>query len=127
MTDRPDAGRPADSFDFQFIRYEKSGYRATITFNRPEVLNCVNGLMLREISAALRDAGYDDPVALGVVTGAGERAFCTGADLKEQQEFLARPRDYYKWMGDFIECHDQLRNLGNLSLVLVHVFLDGDA
>ena len=125
MTERPYAGRPADSFDFQFIRYEKAGYRATITFNRPEVLNCVNGPMLREISAALRDAGYDDAVALVVVTGSGERAFCTGADLKEQQDFLARPRDYYKWMADFIECHDRLRNLGKLSLARLNGIVVG--
>ena len=46
----------------------------TITFNRPEVLNCVNGPMLREISTALRDAGDDDSVAVLVLTGAGERA-----------------------------------------------------
>jgi enoyl-CoA hydratase/carnithine racemase len=116
MSDNSYAGRPVESFDFHFIRYEKADYRATITFNRPEVLNCVNGPMLREISAALRDVSYDDAVAVLVLTGAGERAFCTGADLKEQQQFLARPRDYYKWMADFIECHDRLRNLGKPSV-----------
>jgi 1,4-dihydroxy-2-naphthoyl-CoA synthase len=50
MSERLYAGRPAGDFDFQYIRYEKAGYRATITFNRPEVYNCVNGLMLREIN-----------------------------------------------------------------------------
>jgi enoyl-CoA hydratase/carnithine racemase len=119
------AGRPAEDFDFRFIRYEKANYRATITFNRPEVLNCVNGPMLREISAAVRDAGYDDGVALLVLTGAGERAFCTGADLKEQQAFLARPRDYYKWMADFIECHDRLRNLGKPSIARLNGMVVG--
>ena len=110
------AGRPASEFDFQYIRYDKSGYRATITFNRPEVYNCVNGPMLREIGEALRDVSYDDAIAVLVLTGAGDKAFCTGADLKEQQAFLERPRDYYKWMADFIECHDRLRNLGKPSI-----------
>ncbi len=112
MTTRFYTGRPPSSFDFQNLRYEKTGYRATITFNRPEVLNCVNGPLLRELIDALRDVLYDDAVAVLVLTGAGERAFCTGADLKEQQQFLERPRDYSKWMADFIECHDRLRNLG---------------
>jgi enoyl-CoA hydratase/carnithine racemase len=125
MTERPYSGQPADSFHFQHILYEKSGYRATLTFNRPEVYNCVNGPMLREISVALRDVSYDDAVALLVLTGAGERAFCTGADLREQQEFLARPRDYYKWMADFIECHDRLRNLGKPTLARLNGIVVG--
>ncbi|MCC6189205.1 MAG: enoyl-CoA hydratase/isomerase family protein [Anaerolineales bacterium] len=125
MSDRLYAGQPAESFGFQHIRYEKSGYRATLTFNRPEVHNCVNGPMLREISLALRDAGYDDAIAVLVLTGAGERAFCTGADLKEQQAFLARPRDYHKWMADFIECHDRLRNLGKPTLARLNGIVVG--
>jgi enoyl-CoA hydratase/carnithine racemase len=125
MTDRPYTGRPAESFDFHFIRYEKLGYRATITFNRPEVLNCVNGPMLLEISAAVRDVSHDDALAVLVLTGAGERAFCTGADLKEQHDFLARPRDYYKWMADFIECHDRLRNLGKPSVARLNGIVVG--
>ncbi len=85
MTDRQYAGQPAESFGFEHIRYAKQDYTATLTFNRPAVLNCVNGPMLREICAALRDVSYDDAIAVLVLTGAGERAFCTGADLKERQ------------------------------------------
>jgi enoyl-CoA hydratase/carnithine racemase len=125
MTEREYAGRPAEAFGFEHILFEKAGYRATITFNRPAVLNCVNGPMLREISAALRDVSHDDAVAVLVLTGAGERAFCTGADLKEQQGFLERPRDYYKWMADFIECHDRLRNLGKPSIARLNGIVVG--
>lgn len=122
---RPYAGRPTTDFNFHHIRYEKSGFRATLTFNRPEVLNCVCGPMLREINEALRDVSYDDAIAVLVLTGAGERAFCTGADLKEQQAFLERPRDYYKWMADFIECHDRLRNLGKPSIARLNGIVVG--
>jgi enoyl-CoA hydratase/carnithine racemase len=125
MTPRSYTGRPASEFNFQFIRYEKSGYRATITFNRPQVHNCVNGPLLREMSEALRDVLYDDAIAVLVLTGAGERAFCTGADLKEQQQFLERPRDYYKWMADFIECHDRLRHLGKPTLARLNGIVVG--
>jgi enoyl-CoA hydratase/carnithine racemase len=122
---RPYAGRPVSDFDFHYIRYEKSGYRATLTFNRPEVHNAVCGPMLREISEALRDVSHDDAIAVLVLTGAGEKAFCTGADLKEQQQFLERPRDYYKWMADFIECHDRLRNLGKPSIARLNGMVVG--
>jgi enoyl-CoA hydratase/carnithine racemase len=125
MSPRPYSGRPASDFNFQNIRYEKSAYRATITFNRPQVLNCVNGPLLREMIEALRDVLYDDAIAVLVLTGAGDKAFCTGADLKEQQAFLERPRDYYKWMADFIECHDRLRNLGKPSIARLNGIVVG--
>ena len=64
-----------------------------ITINRPEVLNAVNYGVLTEMSLALKDASWDDAVSVLVLTGTGERAFCTGADLKEQEQFLKRPPD----------------------------------
>jgi enoyl-CoA hydratase/carnithine racemase len=112
MPSRKFTGRSADSFDFEAILYEKADGVATVTFNRPEVLNCINHQVLSELSVAFKDASWDDEVAVLVLTGAGERAFCTGADLKEQEAFIRRPRDYWKWMGDFIEVHERLRNLG---------------
>jgi enoyl-CoA hydratase/carnithine racemase len=106
-------GLPAEDFAFQRIIYTKKGYVATITINRPEVLNCFDVVTLREMSTAIQDAANDDAVAVVVFTGAGEKAFCTGADLKEQEEhILHKPNQYYKWMYQFIEMHDRLRNIG---------------
>lgn len=122
---RPYTGRPAESFDFKFIRYHKAERVATVTFNRPEVLNCVNYPMLVELSSAFRDAAFDDGVAVVVLTGAGERAFCTGADMKEQQQFIERPRDYYKWMGAFIEAHEKLRNIGKPTIARLNGMVVG--
>ena len=45
-----------------------------------------------------------------VLTGTGERAFCTGADLDEQQAFLERPNDYWDWMGRFIEAIESIKD-----------------
>jgi enoyl-CoA hydratase/carnithine racemase len=119
------AGRDPAQFAFESIRYDKSGYRATITINRPEVLNAVNHAVLTEMSAALKDAAWDDQVAVLVLTGEGERAFCTGADLKEQEQFLERPNDYWKWMGDFIEVHERLRNLGKPTIARLNGIVVG--
>ena len=125
MINRIYAGQPAASFDFRYILYHKADRVATITFNRPEVLNCVNYPLLVELAAALRDAAFDDAIAVVVLTGAGERAFCTGADMKEQQQFVERPRDYYKWMGGFIEAHEQLRNIGKPTIARLNGIVVG--
>ena len=125
MSERRYVGRDVREFDFDAILYEKSDYRATITFNRPDVLNAVNYDVLQELNAAFKDASWDDRVAVIVLTGAGERAFCTGADLKEQQQFLKRPRDYWKWMGEFIECHERLRNIGKPTLARLNGIVVG--
>ncbi|MFQ5944028.1 MAG: enoyl-CoA hydratase/isomerase family protein [Anaerolineales bacterium] len=122
MTDRRYVGQ---ELDFSAIRYEKSNYRATISFNRPEVLNAINYEVLEEMSLALKDASWDDTVAVLVLTGEGERAFCTRADLNEQKAFLERPRDYWKWMGAFIEVHERLRNLGKPSIARLNGIVVG--
>lgn len=118
-------GKPAKEFDFKAILYEKRDGRATVTFNRPDVLNAVNHQMLTEMSLAFKDASWDDSVAVLVLTGAGDRAFCTGADLSEQKQFLQRPRDYWKWMGDFIEVHERLRNLGKPAIARLNGIVVG--
>ncbi|GAB4402760.1 MAG: 1,4-dihydroxy-2-naphthoyl-CoA synthase [Anaerolineales bacterium] len=125
MSERIYVGRDPHAFNFQFIRYEKHAGCATVTFNRPEVLNCVNFGVLQELNAAFKDASWDDEIAVVVLTGAGERAFCTGADLKEQEQFLQRPRDYWKWMGEFIEVHERLRNLGKPTLARLNGIVVG--
>lgn len=55
---------------------------AVLTLNRPEALNALNGETIREISQAIDDVATLDVRAL-IITGAGEKAFCAGADIKE--------------------------------------------
>lgn len=106
-------GKPPQSFGFQKIIYEKTARRATVTINRPEVHNAFDFQTLREMRDAFEDAAWDDEIAVLVLTGAGEKAFCTGADLKEQHEHcVGSPKTYWKWMGAFIEAHEKLRNIG---------------
>lgn len=111
------AGAAPEEFNFQRIIYSKQNYTATITINRPEVLNCFDMITLKELGLAFEDVMRDDNIAVAVITGAGDRAFCTGADLKEQEEFmLKKPNNYYKWMYTFIEMHDRLRNIGKPTI-----------
>jgi enoyl-CoA hydratase/carnithine racemase len=57
---------------------------AWVTLNRPDVYNAFNGLMARELQSLWRDFRHDDDVRCIVLTGAGDKAFCTGIDRTEQ-------------------------------------------
>jgi E-phenylitaconyl-CoA hydratase len=63
--------------------YKKEGKIATFTINRPEALNSLNNETFKELSDALIDFMRDDALWVGILTGAGDRAFCAGADIKE--------------------------------------------
>jgi enoyl-CoA hydratase/carnithine racemase len=124
--DHPFSGAPPESFGFKRIIYEKNDYVATITINRQDCLNCFDFLTLNEMAQAILDTGADDQIAVLVITGAGDRAFCTGADLKEQEEyFLKKPCDYHKWFHAFAEMHDRLRNIGKPTIARLNGMVVG--
>ncbi len=64
------------------VIYEKRGKIAYVTLNRPEAMNAINLQMHEELWAVWEDFDADDNVELAIVTGAGDEAFCAGADLK---------------------------------------------
>jgi enoyl-CoA hydratase/carnithine racemase len=106
---------------WQRIGYEAADGRATITINRPEVLNCFDYLTLLELADALHDAGRNPNIFVVVLTGAGDRAFCTGADLREQRDVLTpNPQHYHTWMGAFVDVHERLRNIGKPTIARVN-------
>ena len=63
------------------ISFDIDGPIATITLNRPEKMNAFTGVMMQEICDALDKTDGDDAIRAVIVTGAGDRAFCAGADL----------------------------------------------
>jgi enoyl-CoA hydratase/carnithine racemase len=79
------------------VRYEVTGDGiATITLDRPEVMNAISQQMRRELSAAVQAADADEQVRAIALRGAGERAFCAGADVREfvpPQSLVAARRD----------------------------------
>ncbi|MBA2297904.1 MAG: enoyl-CoA hydratase/isomerase family protein, partial [Actinobacteria bacterium] len=109
-----------EELGFETIVYEKSGHRATVTLDRPEVLNAFDFQMLRELARAFEDASWDDEIRVVVVTGAG-RAFCVGADLRSWGEtLLGNSREYWKWFGAFKDMHDRLREIGKPTIARVN-------
>lgn len=115
----PQAVDPA-SLAFERVRYAKVDGVATVTIDRPQVLNCFDFGTLRELARAFEDASWDDTIAVVVVTGTGERAFCTGADLDEQARMGATSGQYWRWMGAFIDMHDRLRHIGKPTIARIN-------
>lgn len=67
---------------YEFIKYEKQGRIARITINRPEVMNALHPPANAELSAAFDDFAEDADSWIAMITGAGEKAFSAGNDLK---------------------------------------------
>ena len=68
---------------YQTLNYSSEGGICTIMLNRPEVYNALNEQMKKELNDALRAAEADEAVRCIVLRGAGDKAFCSGQDLKE--------------------------------------------
>src|ERR1019366_6882540 len=68
--------------DNNSVKLEKRGQAFWITINRPEKRNALNGEVIGGIARGYRDAHDDKEVRVIVLTGAGDKAFCAGADLK---------------------------------------------
>ena len=79
---------------YENIIYEKRGHVAYITLNRPERLNAISPPMQAELWDALIDFKRDPDAWAVVLNGAGDRAFCAGADLKWEGEHPDEPAPY---------------------------------
>jgi enoyl-CoA hydratase len=67
--------------DYELVLYEVSDGVATVTLNNPEKRNMLSGQMLAELVDAMKTARDSEDVRAVVLTGAGEKVFCAGADL----------------------------------------------
>jgi 2-(1,2-epoxy-1,2-dihydrophenyl)acetyl-CoA isomerase len=77
---------------YETLQYEVQEGIATITLNRPDVLNAFNEQMFRELQDVLRAVERDEAVRVVIVTGAG-RGFCAGQDLAEMRARYERPEE----------------------------------
>lgn len=68
------------------IDLERRGPIAVVTMNRPEALNAFNGEQLRLLAETFDEIGTDAEIRCVILTGAGERAFAAGADIKEMKD-----------------------------------------
>ncbi|HLZ64121.1 MAG TPA: enoyl-CoA hydratase-related protein [Ktedonosporobacter sp.] len=69
--------------DYQYILVERDERVGIVTLNRPKELNALNNQLVSELADALEEFDRDDAIRCIVITGAGEKAFAAGADIKE--------------------------------------------
>jgi naphthoate synthase len=93
--------------DYEDIRYETDGPVAVITINRPERYNAFRGRTVEELISAFRTAWADRGVQAVILTGAGEKAFCTGGDVKQRAE-----------TGDYGPTESGMFEIGNLHKLI---------
>src|SRR3954449_5273608 len=93
--------------DYEDIRYETDGPVAVITIDRPERYNAFRGQTVEELIAAFRSAWADRGIQAIILTGAGEKAFCTGGDVKQRAE-----------TGDYGPTKSGMFEIGNLHKLI---------
>ncbi len=75
------------------INYDKEDKIAIFTINRPEALNAIDVKTWRELHEVMVEFRDDPELWVGIITGAGEKAFCAGADIKDTLTFMKEHRD----------------------------------
>ncbi len=74
------------------LLYEKREHIAIFTLNRPEAMNALSPELFQQMHAAFEDFAQDSALWVGIITGAGEKAFCAGADVKTWLPFVKECR-----------------------------------
>jgi 2-(1,2-epoxy-1,2-dihydrophenyl)acetyl-CoA isomerase len=99
---------------YEHLLFSVSDGIGRITLNRPQVHNALSPALIQEITRAVEAAGADDAVRVVVLTGAGDKAFCSGADLKEAAGQLQNEGGFS--MGDLLRAtyHPMVLAIRNL-------------
>ncbi|MEZ5976545.1 MAG: enoyl-CoA hydratase-related protein, partial [Planctomycetota bacterium] len=110
---------------YENILLAKDGRVATITINRPDKMNALNHQTLTELAHALDDVKADDAIAALVITGAGEKAFVAGADIKELLEVAGNDTGAAELAGFGQGVFRRLDDLGKPSVAMINGFALG--
>lgn len=92
---------------YEYVIYEKKGHIAYVTINRPEVMNALHYAANVELSAAFDDFKQDEECWVAIVTGAGNRAFSAGNDLKAAAAAMAK--------GEMMPQYDERVRFGGIT------------
>ena len=105
---------------FTNLLYEREGAVCRITLNRPQVYNALSPGLIQDITAAIEAAGADEQVRVVVLTGAGDKAFSSGADLKAGIA-QAKSTDNKLTLGDSLRStyHPMIQAMRNLPKPII--------
>ncbi len=106
---------------FVDILYEKADGIAWITINRPEKYNGFRTKTIEEMTSAVKEADTDPGIRVIVITGAGEKAFCSGADVDEfAEEIFPNPAKARTYLEKFIGLRDAITGAGKPVIAAVN-------
>ncbi len=109
--------------EFQNLLYKVSDNIATITINRPDKLNALNHDTLSELNLLIEKIEIDKSVDAVIITGAGEKAFVAGADIKELSELNSESGTEFSEFGQSI--FNKIENLDKPVIAAVNGFALG--
>ena len=108
---------------YENLLYEVKDQIATITFNRPKVLNALNRKTVEELGDALNRAREDSAVRVLILTGAGEKSFVAGADINELAQRTPVDGKDFSLFGQ--EIFHRLETMGKPSIAAINGFALG--
>jgi dihydroxynaphthoic acid synthetase len=113
----------SDEFTFTDILYEKKDGVALITINRPDSYNSVTRHSIEELTAAFTDAAEDGEIGVIILTGAGEKSFCSGGNMQAISERTSHvKRNHIRAMGHLAMA---IRNSGKPAIAAVNGYSIG--
>ena len=114
---------PASVLKLENVLYEKKGPLAYVTLNRPKVMNALSKATMAELKAAFEDARDDSGVRGVILTGAGDKAFAAGADVREVVNDTALQAEESTRFGQAVTT--LIENLGKPVVAAVNGFAVG--
>jgi enoyl-CoA hydratase len=108
---------------YQTLTYEVKHHVATITLNRPEVLNALNARVFDELEHIFTDMDRNPAVRVLLITGAGEKAFAAGADINELAKTTAFTGEHLSLRGQSV--FELIESCGRPVIALINGFALG--
>ena len=108
---------------YEYLLVDVDGAVATVTVNRPKVLNALNAATLAELGQAMRTLQADEAVRVVILTGAGEKAFVAGADINELSTLTPDAGKAHAELGQRV--FDLIERLGKPVIAAVNGFALG--
>jgi len=108
---------------FENLTLERDGAVATLTINRPKVLNALNTPTIDELRRAVLDVKHDTTVRVLIITGAGEKSFVAGADINELAQQKPTQGKEHALRGQHV--FDLIENLGKPVIAAINGFALG--
>jgi enoyl-CoA hydratase/carnithine racemase len=111
-----------EEMSYQTILYEEKDNIGILTLNRPETVNALNRTMIEELEQVLKNLEFSDTARVLILTGGGEKGFCSGMDLKESAAtlFEASPELIYQYQSRASRLFYKMRRIPQPFIAAVH-------